>query len=80
MDERLADASRGARSCESFRHRPAAGTVSQSARSCARATPVACPRCGSRESERVSEFGSTPCKAHYRCRPAREPFDYFKCI
>ena len=30
--------------------------------------------------ERVSEFGSTPCKAHYRCSACLEPFDYFKCI
>jgi len=41
---------------------------------------VRCPRCGSRASERVSEFGSTPCKAHYRCADCREPFDYFKCL
>jgi ring-1,2-phenylacetyl-CoA epoxidase subunit PaaD len=41
---------------------------------------VACPRCGSREVKRVSEFGSTPCKAHYRCSDCLEPFDVFKCI
>jgi ring-1,2-phenylacetyl-CoA epoxidase subunit PaaD len=41
---------------------------------------VTCPRCGSRASERVSEFGSTPCKAHYRCSACQEPFDYFKCL
>jgi ring-1,2-phenylacetyl-CoA epoxidase subunit PaaD len=41
---------------------------------------IACPRCGSRDSERISEFGSTACKALYRCRSCREPFDYFKCI
>lgn len=41
---------------------------------------VACPRCSSRLTERVSEFGSTPCKAHYRCSTCLEPFDYFKCI
>lgn len=45
-----------------------------------RATVVTCPRCGSRVTERVSEFGSTPCKAHYRCSACREPFDYFKCL
>jgi ring-1,2-phenylacetyl-CoA epoxidase subunit PaaD len=39
-----------------------------------------CPRCGSAATERVSEFGSTPCKAHYRCTQCREPFDRFKCI
>ena len=44
------------------------------------APQVSCPRCGSRDSERVSEFGSTPCKAHYRCGSCREPFDYFKCL
>jgi ring-1,2-phenylacetyl-CoA epoxidase subunit PaaD len=42
-------------------------------------TPVGCPRCGSDATERVSEFGSTPCKAHYRCTACGEPFDYFKC-
>ena len=41
---------------------------------------VACPSCGSKHTERVSEFGSTACKAHYRCRSCREPFQYFKCI
>ena len=39
-----------------------------------------CPKCGSTDTERLSEFGSTPCKAHYRCRACAEPFDYFKCI
>lgn len=43
-------------------------------------TEVCCPKCGSAETERVSEFGSTPCKAHYRCTACAEPFDYFKCI
>ena len=41
---------------------------------------VVCPRCGSRETERISEFGSTACKALWRCRSCREPFDHFKCI
>lgn len=41
---------------------------------------VACPACGSAATERISEFGSTPCKAHYRCLDCREPFEYFKCI
>ena len=39
---------------------------------------VACPRCASRRTELVSQFGSTACKAHYRCLDCREPFDYFK--
>jgi ring-1,2-phenylacetyl-CoA epoxidase subunit PaaD len=41
---------------------------------------VACPRCGSQHTEKVSEFGSTACKALWRCTTCREPFDYFKCI
>jgi len=39
---------------------------------------AACPRCGSADTERISEFGSTPCKALYRCRACAEPFDLFK--
>lgn len=41
---------------------------------------VACPRCTSTRTEKVSQFGSTPCKASYRCTECLEPFDYFKCI
>ena len=41
---------------------------------------ITCPRCGSGQTEKISEFGSTPCKAQYRCSDCREPFDYFKCI
>jgi len=41
---------------------------------------IACPRCGSTKTEKVSQFGSTPCKASYRCTDCLEPFDYFKCI
>jgi ring-1,2-phenylacetyl-CoA epoxidase subunit PaaD len=43
-------------------------------------TVVNCPRCGSSDTHKVSEFGSTPCKAHYTCKACAEPFDYFKCI
>lgn len=42
--------------------------------------PVTCPQCRSGNTERISEFGSTACKALYRCRDCLEPFDYFKCI
>lgn len=41
---------------------------------------VQCPRCGSTRTEKISQFGSTPCKASYRCSDCLEPFDYFKCI
>jgi ring-1,2-phenylacetyl-CoA epoxidase subunit PaaD len=40
---------------------------------------VQCPQCGSDDTELLSEFGSTSCKALWRCRSCREPFDYFKC-
>ena len=40
---------------------------------------VACPQCGSEKTELLSEFGSTSCKALWRCKSCREPFDYFKC-
>ena len=40
---------------------------------------VACPQCGSIATEVLSEFGSTSCKALWRCKACREPFDYFKC-
>ncbi|WP_395071290.1 1,2-phenylacetyl-CoA epoxidase subunit PaaD [Paraburkholderia silvatlantica] len=38
----------------------------------------ACPHCGSKHTERLAQFGSTACKALYRCIDCREPFDYFK--
>lgn len=41
---------------------------------------VACPRCGSSQTTRISQFGSTACKALYRCDACKETFDYFKCI
>jgi len=42
--------------------------------------PIACPRCNSLNTECISQFGSTPCKALHRCRQCLEPFEYFKCI
>jgi len=41
---------------------------------------IACPRCGATAATRVSEFGSTPCKASYKCDACFEPFEYFKCL
>ena len=41
--------------------------------------PVICPQCGSAATEEISRFGSTPCKALWRCRACLEPFDRFKC-
>ncbi len=48
-------------------------------RSSVAAPVIACPRCGSQHTELTSQFGSTPCKALYKCLDCREPFDYFKC-
>lgn len=42
--------------------------------------PIACPRCNSENTEIVSEFGSTACKASYKCVDCLEPFEYFKCL
>ncbi len=44
------------------------------------AGPSHCPLCKSRNVEKISQFGSTPCKALWRCCDCLEPFDYFKCI
>lgn len=41
---------------------------------------IACPHCGGADTEKLSEFGATACKALYRCQTCREPFEYFKCI
>lgn len=40
---------------------------------------IQCPHCGSLNTELISPFGSTPCKAHFKCKDCKEPFDYFKC-
>lgn len=42
--------------------------------------PERCPLCKSTQVQKVSQFGSTPCKAQWRCAACLEPFDYFKCI
>ncbi len=42
--------------------------------------PDKCPHCAGTNVERISQFGSTPCKAQWRCKDCLEPFDYFKCI
>ncbi len=66
----------GHRKLEAYGIAPPAGRARGIARVDA---PAACPRCGSKRTTKVSEFGSTPCKAHYRCDACLEPFDYFKC-
>ena len=41
---------------------------------------VPCPQCASTNTQLISQFGSTACKAMYKCRDCLEPFDYFKCL
>ncbi len=45
-----------------------------------KARELKCPLCGSKNTEMISQFGSTACKALYRCKYCKEPFDYFKCL
>ena len=45
----------------------------------AAAEAIQCPQCNSYHTHRISEFGSTACKALYKCDDCKEPFDYFKC-
>lgn len=52
----------------------------QSARALFDDPEVTCPHCSSNRTKKISEFGSTPCKAQYRCDACAEPFDYFKCL
>jgi ring-1,2-phenylacetyl-CoA epoxidase subunit PaaD len=41
---------------------------------------IPCPKCKSKKTKLISQFGSTACKAHYQCITCFEPFDYFKCL
>jgi ring-1,2-phenylacetyl-CoA epoxidase subunit PaaD len=69
---------------EGGRDKLAAFGIAPPARTAACATggdgPIGCPRCGSSDTVKISEFGSTPCKALWRCSACAEPFDYFKCL
>jgi ring-1,2-phenylacetyl-CoA epoxidase subunit PaaD len=55
-----------------------ASSTTRAVRFVPRAQP--CPRCGSRDTAAISQFGSTACKALYRCLACGEPFDYFKAL
>ena len=70
----------GPREAARLWNRPAGGGSSGGRRAFFSEDAIACPRCGSSRTSKISEFGSTACKAHYRCDACAEPFDYFKCI
>lgn len=59
---------------------PAQNPLVWPASACSEQQPApACPRCGSARTMLLSQFGSTLCKALFRCQDCLEPFDYFKC-
>ena len=58
--------------------RPAQQAIDTSGLRRPAASAIPCPRCGSSHTRELSRFGSTPCKAQYRCEDCLEPFDYFK--
>lgn len=62
--------------CGSQRASPAG--VLQFSRHAAKQVDVPCPQCGSHNTTQTAPFGSTACKALYRCLDCLEPFDYFK--
>lgn len=59
---------------------PPEKTTSEKAALLGSAKKLICPRCNSVNTEMISQFGSTACKALYRCLDCKEPFEYFKCI
>lgn len=70
----------GKKRLEEFGIAPPEGSTSDKSVLFGEPKKVKCPHCKSAHTELVSQFGSTACKAQYRCLDCREPFDYFKCI
>lgn len=64
--------------CASDGHNGEMSSVVRFSAKAAATEPVPCPQCGSRNTTETSHFGSTACKALYRCLDCMEPFDYFK--
>lgn len=59
---------------------PPVGTSSDKGLLMGKVRDIKCPRCGSKDTSMISQFGSTACKALYKCNDCLDPFDYFKCI
>lgn len=70
----------GKRKLEQYGIAPPAETTADKASLLGKKKVVRCPRCKSEDTALISQFGSTACKALYRCNSCDEPFDYFKCI
>ena len=70
----------GKQKLEAYGIAPPAGASSDKSVLFGQAKQVRCPQCKSMNTELINEFGSTACKALYRCKDCLEPFDYFKCL
>jgi ring-1,2-phenylacetyl-CoA epoxidase subunit PaaD len=70
----------GKQKLEEYGIAPPAETTADKASLLGKKKKVRCPRCKSEETSLISQFGSTACKALYRCDDCLETFDYFKCI
>jgi ring-1,2-phenylacetyl-CoA epoxidase subunit PaaD len=71
---------KGLRNLEEYGIAPPEKTSASKSSLTGKAHQVRCPQCKSTNTEVVSQFGSTACKALYRCKDCLEPFDYFKCL
>jgi ring-1,2-phenylacetyl-CoA epoxidase subunit PaaD len=70
----------GRKKREQYGIAPPAETTADKASLLGKKKTIRCPRCKSENTKLISQFGSTACKALYRCEDCDEPFDYFKCI
>ncbi len=70
----------GRRKLEQYGIAPPAETTADKNALLGKSKVVRCPRCKSESTSLISQFGSTACKAMYKCDDCHEPFDYFKCI
>ena len=59
---------------------PPVGSSSDKGLLMSKVKTVNCPRCGSADTQLSSQFGTTACKALYKCNTCLDPFDYFKCL
>lgn len=69
----------GKKKLKAFGIAPPIGNVERIAAMMDEDKVIPCPHCGAEDTQLISQFGSTPCKAMYKCNACLEPFDYFKC-